>query len=628
MPADRRGSKAPQPSASGRWTIVNYISGGRGGPGGSGHGNGRGGAGGHAMSPALNFDSSAGSFIMHNVQQDSEACRIEILHRAVALEAIYDSAESLPQPKCHPETRTKMLEDLREWALESHPETTILWLFGPAGAGKSAIMQTLAGQPQDAGRLGGSFFFKRGHATRGNAKTLFATIAYQLALGVPWLQTSISETVEDDPSVVARSIATQIRKLISEPCRPHHFRDSVAILIDGLDECEGHDVQEEILRAIKHSYEHPISLRFIVASRPEAHICEVFDLPLYLDIRRFNVEQSFEDVRKYLRDEFARIHREHRIMASVPSPWPRPDILQKLVQKSSGHFIYATTIIKFIDDKTYRPTQRLVIVQDENSAGSSSAFDALDRLYLSILGSASRQAEVNPILCAIVNFDLTLDKVEQLFELEDGEAKLLLRWLAFLAEVGRSTSLLKTWIIGWLWLGASSSILQVEIGMDLIHLNPEVQSTYNLCRTTLYLTYPASPPLGNLIPFLIALPPSAELCPLVARMDLDWIFRQRSVDFESMLSWLKRIPSVPQELINQWEDYVFMSLMEDTARCSVKHVLSPSPELCQVLVATVFINVAIWHIRELLDITWTEFRKDQCLLGSRSSQKFGRILEF
>ncbi|KAJ6456892.1 hypothetical protein C8R45DRAFT_781367, partial [Mycena sanguinolenta] len=117
------------------------------------------------------------------------------------LAAIHDSAESFPQPKCHPETRTKMLDDLRKWALESYPNTTILWLYGPAGAGKSAIMQTLARQLQDAGRLDGSFFFKRGHATRGNGQALFTTIAYQLGLNVSWLRTQIFGTVENNPSI-------------------------------------------------------------------------------------------------------------------------------------------------------------------------------------------------------------------------------------------------------------------------------------------------------------------------------------------------------------------------------------------------------------------------------------------
>ncbi|KAJ6448164.1 hypothetical protein C8R45DRAFT_948154 [Mycena sanguinolenta] len=352
MPANRHPTRAAQARAS----IANYISGVRGGPGGNGHGNGTGGAGGDGMGPSLSFDISAGNFTMNILQQYSER----------ALAAIHDSAEIFPQPRCHPDTRTKMLEDLREWTLDPDPRTTILWLYGPAGAGKSAIMQTLARQLKDAGHLGGCFFFKRGHATRGNAKTLFATIAYQLALTVPWLRTSISQIVENDPSVVVRSITTQIETLISDPCHPHENCDPVTILIDGLDECEGHEVQVEILHAIQHCSKQPIPLRFIVASRPEAHICEVFHLPLYLDVHRFNVEQSFADVHKYLRDEFSRIHREHRTMASVPHPWPSPDLLDDLVEKSSGHFIYAATIIKFIDDKNYRPTQRLKVVQEGN----------------------------------------------------------------------------------------------------------------------------------------------------------------------------------------------------------------------------------------------------------------------
>ncbi|KAJ7024517.1 hypothetical protein C8F04DRAFT_1131289 [Mycena alexandri] len=40
---------------------------------------------------------------------------IHILHRAVALEAMHDSAESFPQPRCHPETRSEILEDLWRW---------------------------------------------------------------------------------------------------------------------------------------------------------------------------------------------------------------------------------------------------------------------------------------------------------------------------------------------------------------------------------------------------------------------------------------------------------------------------------------------------------------------------------
>ncbi|KAJ6462070.1 hypothetical protein C8R45DRAFT_1055972 [Mycena sanguinolenta] len=267
--------------------------------------------------------------------------------------AIHNSAESFPQPKCHPETREKMLQDLHEWVLDRETQDYILWLYGPAGAGKSAIMQTLAVQLQADRRLGGSFVFKRGHRTRGNANTLFATIAYQLALNIPRLRASISGVVENDPSIVSGSIQAQMEELILKPCRSRNqrTRDPQTILIDGLDECEGSAIQTEILHAIRIcGSQSPIPLRFIVASRPEPHIHDAFDSSFYPgQYRAFSVEQSFHDVRNYLCDEFSRIHREHGTMTSVPLPWPSPDVLDELVQNSSGHFIYAATIIKYID---------------------------------------------------------------------------------------------------------------------------------------------------------------------------------------------------------------------------------------------------------------------------------------
>ncbi|KAF8184282.1 hypothetical protein K438DRAFT_1724089 [Mycena galopus ATCC 62051] len=383
---------------------------------------------------------TGGTFVSNNTHRQGER-GIDLLHTAVALAAIYDSAESFPQPKCHPETRTEMLQDLREWALERDPESTIVWLHGPAGAGKSAIMQTLARELQNVGRLGGSFFFKRGHSTRGNGKTLFATVAYQLALGVPWLKAPISNMVEDDPSIIARSIEVQLQKLISEPCCLHNVgetRDPIAILIDGLDECEGQDVQEEILRSLRNSAaDYSLPLHFIIASRPEPHICEMFESQFYKGLYRpFNVVQSFDDVRKYLRDEFARIHCEHRnTMTNIPLSWPSPEILEQLVWESSGHFIYASTIIKFVDDKNYRPTERLAIVQQQDIVQSCSAFDPIDQLYMTILCSAPRQAQLVPVLCAIRHFHLHPDTVDRLYQLAPGDTRLLLRGLHSVLEL-------------------------------------------------------------------------------------------------------------------------------------------------------------------------------------------------
>ncbi|KAJ7616423.1 hypothetical protein FB45DRAFT_757223, partial [Roridomyces roridus] len=53
---------------------------------------------------------------------------LDTLHRHAALEAIYDSAESFPQPRCHPETRIKMLDDLCRRL--NDPGIRVIWLHG------------------------------------------------------------------------------------------------------------------------------------------------------------------------------------------------------------------------------------------------------------------------------------------------------------------------------------------------------------------------------------------------------------------------------------------------------------------------------------------------------------------
>ncbi|KAF8132731.1 hypothetical protein K438DRAFT_1517858, partial [Mycena galopus ATCC 62051] len=228
------------------------------------------------------------------------------------------------------------------------PSSGILWLY-PAGSGKSAVAQSFCQTLKDeARRFGGSFFFNRGHPSRGSAKKLFPTIAYQLALLLPELKQPISQIVENDPAIVYRSFSTQLQELVVKPCRG--LSQPMSLIIDGLDECEGQDMQMELLRSIGNAIgREDLPILFLIASRPESHIRETFAAPTLNRFHRpVNINQSFHDVCKYLVDEFHRIHREHwTTMATVPSPWPSSQILETLIQKSSGYFIYASTVIKF-----------------------------------------------------------------------------------------------------------------------------------------------------------------------------------------------------------------------------------------------------------------------------------------
>ncbi|KAJ7491436.1 hypothetical protein B0H11DRAFT_2399948 [Mycena galericulata] len=396
---------------------------------------------------------NGGTFISGNVNNIHcyGETGLRMLYSAIASDAFHDSAERHPQPQCHPDTRTKMLDVLRNWACGTEPPrrwmsadyedydesgescSKILWLHGPAGSGKSAIAQSLCQQLQRESRLGGSFFFKRGPGCRANASKLFITIAYQLALLRSELNHAITQTVENDPAIVNRSFSDQLKQLIIEPCRRTSLAHPVCVVIDGLDECEGQHIQQEILRAVAIAMrQQPLPILFFIASRPEAHISEVFNEP-FLDgfHRAVNIRQSFED---YI---------AHNTMATVSRPWPPPEVIEELVDKSSGYFIYASTIIKYINDKNFRPTDRLEIIMGIKERGVTSPFDMLDQLYIQILFGVplDYRPQLLKILTATVVYRLRLcpRDVEQLLELHPGDIHLVLRSLHSVIKVEKDS---------------------------------------------------------------------------------------------------------------------------------------------------------------------------------------------
>ncbi|KAJ6490925.1 hypothetical protein C8R45DRAFT_901303 [Mycena sanguinolenta] len=378
---------------------------------------------------------TGGHFI--TVGRDFNFDSLHILHRAIAGDAFHDSAERYPQPQCHPDTRTKLLEVLSEWAHEddeenNQPSSRILWLHGPAGSGKSAVAQSLCQKLKEEDRLAGSFFFKRGHTSRGNARRLFPTIAYQLALLLPELKQHISRAIENDPAIVDRSFSTQLQELILDPCRKICVSHPPCIIIDGLDECDGEHVQQAILRMIGGALrQEGLPILFLVASRPEAHIRETFAEACLAEYHRpLNIEQSFEDVRKYLHAEFDRIHSEHQTMTASPFLWPEAEIIERIVRKSSGYFIYASTIVKFIDDKRFQPPARLDVILGTRHSISGSPFNSLDQLYLQILSGVPEDFHLQLLrILAFLKDSVSLQLIGELLQLQTGELRLILRGL-------------------------------------------------------------------------------------------------------------------------------------------------------------------------------------------------------
>ncbi|KIM37007.1 hypothetical protein M413DRAFT_52709, partial [Hebeloma cylindrosporum] len=271
--------------------------------------------------------------------------------------AIHDSAERYDPPKCLPRTREAILDKIMDWVeLRTENKELFLWLYGPAGAGKSAIAQTIAEMCEERGLLAASFFFSRTAAARNNMSRLVSTIVYSLIRTIPEIRDHVLTHLGNDPQILCRTPSSQMRILVIDPLNTvspavlaHRPR---FIIIDGLDECGNSGSQREILKFLAcPSSRLNTPLLFLIASRPEPDIRLTFNADILKSISHSiclpNSSETSKDLRLFLQTKFHEIKLLHPMRSHIPPSWPSDDNITTLVMRASGQFIYASTVIHY-----------------------------------------------------------------------------------------------------------------------------------------------------------------------------------------------------------------------------------------------------------------------------------------
>ncbi|KAF5349945.1 hypothetical protein D9756_009266 [Leucocoprinus leucothites] len=268
--------------------------------------------------------------------------------------AAFDSSERDPPPRCHPGTRLETIERARGFFEASGRHRRLLWIVGPAGVGKSAIMQSTA---ETSPNLAASFFFSAD--AYDDPSKVVVTLAYQIAVKHHSYQNHLRQKLSNDPTLFKKAMPTQFAAFFVEP-----FANSIVlaapqqllILIDGLDECSGIDSQRKLLELISTfiaAYPNA-PLLWIIASRPEPHITSFFSRPPLASIYEklilvVNSSDSQRDVERYLWEELIEVKANHPAL-SCKLKWPSEMEFLQLAVAADGLFIFATTSLRFIDD--------------------------------------------------------------------------------------------------------------------------------------------------------------------------------------------------------------------------------------------------------------------------------------
>ncbi|KAF9555997.1 hypothetical protein CPC08DRAFT_711546 [Agrocybe pediades] len=399
---------------------------------------------------------TGGQFIQqhyHGQASMGSKASIDILTDAVATNALHDSGAVFDKPKCHPRTRLKIREIIMRWIelgrdKDAQAGKQFMWLNGAAGCGKSAIAQSTIESCIERGLPLANFFFSRSDPTRNHAAPLVATLAYQLYRAFPQtkVQTEILSTIQQDPLIFKKTFQRQFTALIIQPLMTHFSKDQSTqhrlpflIVIDGLDECTDRTAQKAILTGLAESLRNfNLCIPIFVASRPEHDIKLSFSskylkdmyTALSLDLRD-DRDDADSDIRLYLFDRFAEIKDDFDNRTTgrrLAQEWPGDEIIETLVWKSSRQFIYAATVVRYVESTRHRPDHRLDIILNLRPPDNGDhPFAELDSLYATILESALDIGKVLHMLslCLMNVPHIRWSVIEKMLSYNEGEVETL-----------------------------------------------------------------------------------------------------------------------------------------------------------------------------------------------------------
>jgi hypothetical protein len=306
-----------------------------------------------------------------------------------AVRSGYSSGNHKP---CLEGTREGVLWDIEAWEADELNES-VYWLKGVAGCRKSTIAQTFTEHSAAKGNLGASFFCSRDYPDRRNLHLIFLTLARDLAYWSADFKTALVPIIRANPNVQDDSLPIQLEKLLVRLFKQTGL--SATIVVDALDECEDKEPVSEFLSALAVHVDNMPTVRFFITGRPEDRIRSGFklpslrtkELPLH-DVDSATVDSDIKSFVTFRLNEIAK-----RRMQSISGQLPSDRDIAVVLKKTSGMFIIASVILRFIDSPFTSPQKRLKLVVDPLESTIYEGRSGINVVYHQILSAGIEHAD-------------------------------------------------------------------------------------------------------------------------------------------------------------------------------------------------------------------------------------------
>lgn len=228
-------------------------------------------------------------------------------------------------------------KDYVRWKDTTSADGRVLWLKGLPAAGKSVLAAFVADELQQSGQACSYFFFRHADKSKTRLGTCLRSLALQTAMSNRDVRDAILQLRGDEIHLGDADEQTLWRSLFVNIIL-QYITTPLFWVIDALDECAN---SATLLDAILPSLsELSSSLRILITSRDTLELNRGFKIlpPSALSILTISVADTRPDLDLIIRTEVEAL--------SVVLSTERPPLIEALLQKSKGSFLWTILVLK------------------------------------------------------------------------------------------------------------------------------------------------------------------------------------------------------------------------------------------------------------------------------------------
>lgn len=229
-------------------------------------------------------------------------------------------------------------ESFQNWQF-NEKSSRYFWLRGKPAMGKTVIASHVIRHLE--GNQCSYFFFKHGDRVTSSLAALFRSMAFQMAGSNRRVRENLIDIQQDDPHLDVDNVRSIWRKVYGAVFglpfhQPHYW------VIDALDECRAAESRDfGGLFSLLSKIDSSIPLKVFITSRFSFDIDQCF-APLHPIVEQLTIDDTSRDIRMYVENNSQNL--------PVETEAQRQDMVETIIEKSSGCFLWAVLVIRQLQD--------------------------------------------------------------------------------------------------------------------------------------------------------------------------------------------------------------------------------------------------------------------------------------